>query len=184
MSFEDCISWKLAMPSARYTKHYYSEMHADRKSNPLHKLRRIALVQTLPKRSIGKFFPFVLRYEWHSGKRWKFRDSNPGLSGYEPDVLTNWTKFPEQHIVGCQQQCAAIAILNHQSQQRLSISTSCYDPRKPSGTFEVPLISSVELDGNEVKKRKHKCQKSWQAGLVGFEPTHDGIKARYLTFWW
>lgn len=47
---------------------------------------------------------------------------------------------------------SAVAILNHQSQQRLSISTSCYDPRKPSGTFEVPLISSVELDGNEVKK--------------------------------
>ena len=59
------------------------------KNNPLHKLLRIALAQTLPKRSIGKFFPFVLRYEWHSGKRWKFRDSNPGLSGYEPDVLTN-----------------------------------------------------------------------------------------------
>lgn len=36
------------MPSARYTKHYYSEMHADRKSNPLHKLRRIVLAQTLP----------------------------------------------------------------------------------------------------------------------------------------
>ena len=25
---------------------------------------------------------------------WAFRDSNPGLSGYEPEALTNWAKGP------------------------------------------------------------------------------------------
>ena len=27
-------------------------------------------------------------------KWWAFRDSNPGLSGYEPEALTNWAKGP------------------------------------------------------------------------------------------
>ena len=30
---------------------------------------------------------------------WAFRDSNPGLSGYEPEALTNWAKGPWSRVL-------------------------------------------------------------------------------------
>ena len=40
-------------------------------------------------------FSICITDKWHSGKKWKFRDSNPRPTGYEPVALTNWAKFPE-----------------------------------------------------------------------------------------
>ena len=46
------------------------------------------------RRSTNWAIPLYLKRRRPLINWWAFRDSNPGLSGYEPEALTNWAKGP------------------------------------------------------------------------------------------
>ena len=128
-----------------YWRQFNSETVPNGKSSSSNRLCRYTpFMKIIRIRSFGSFFLSIKRIDsiW---KKWKLQDLNLWLAGYEPAVLPTELSFLSRGLLQFKSNfLCCYDSFPHYRNKGSDCSAPC---RIPSGTFEVPLIIPVGIDG-------------------------------------